>query len=308
MLIRAPIFVSVIIPVFAGCQKLWHCLDALQKQSYSHKYFEVIVVDNGQNEGIENIVKQYPQALLAKETIPGSYAARNRGIACAKGNVIAFTDSDCIPESGWVEHGVARISEVVNCGLVAGRIEYCFKKDNTPNFIELCDTILFPMEQDFNIEQRKCAGGANLFTSMEVIRKVGTFNAVLKAGGDDEWAYRVFLHGYAQAYAPEACVKHLARGSLKSLILRGMRFAGAEYASIRLLNNHPVQIFLETNIFSLGFRIRWFTQNIIKGVFDNKNVRFPVIFLIPVIFVQTVVAFFKTVEYIKIMFGSEARR
>ncbi|HAA30818.1 MAG TPA: glycosyl transferase family 2, partial [Cyanobacteria bacterium UBA8553] len=74
-------FVSVIVPVFNDAKRLKICLDALEHQTYPKHLYEVIVVDNGsdKNEDIEGVVAQFGQAIASYESIPGSYAARNKG-------------------------------------------------------------------------------------------------------------------------------------------------------------------------------------------------------------------------------------
>ncbi|MEA5597375.1 glycosyltransferase family A protein [Rivularia sp. UHCC 0363] len=96
--------ISVVIPVQNDSQRLAQCLQALQRQSYPN--FEVIVVDNNSTEAIRPICQQFA-ARYCRETQLGNNAARNRGIAIAVGEVIAFTDSDCIPDPDWLAQGMA---------------------------------------------------------------------------------------------------------------------------------------------------------------------------------------------------------
>jgi len=96
-------FVSVIIPVYNDPERLKTCLQALEEQTYPQSSYEVIVVDNGSDESIEPIVTEFNQAKAGYEPHPGSYAARNKGLSLARGEVIAFTDADCIPALDWIE-------------------------------------------------------------------------------------------------------------------------------------------------------------------------------------------------------------
>jgi glycosyltransferase involved in cell wall biosynthesis len=72
---------------------------------------------NGSEESIEPIVAQCKQARTGFEARPGSYAARNTGIELARGDILAFTDADCLPAADWIEHGLAALQRVENCGL-----------------------------------------------------------------------------------------------------------------------------------------------------------------------------------------------
>jgi glycosyltransferase involved in cell wall biosynthesis len=56
---------------------------------------EVIVVDNGSTEDSKNVAQSFDFVTLLEEPDAGSYAARNRGLSCVKGDYVAFTDSDC---------------------------------------------------------------------------------------------------------------------------------------------------------------------------------------------------------------------
>ena len=125
-------FVSVIIPVFNDAKRLKICLAALEKQTYPQDYYEIIVVDNGSDKSLENVVRQFPRVKLACCLDPGSYAARNHGIYIAKGEILAFTDSDCIPARDWLETGVKCLLTTANCGLLAGKIEIFFLKLRSP--------------------------------------------------------------------------------------------------------------------------------------------------------------------------------
>jgi glycosyltransferase involved in cell wall biosynthesis len=86
---RSSPFVSVIIPVFNDAEHLRLCLRALAQQTYPSSCYEVIVVDNGSDdlEAIQAVVAGFGQAIAVLEPTPGSYAARNRGIALAQGEI-----------------------------------------------------------------------------------------------------------------------------------------------------------------------------------------------------------------------------
>ena len=144
-------FVSVIIPVYNDTERLNKCLHLLQNQTYPQNRYEVIVVDNGSEENIESIVSNYTQARITDENRPGSYAARNKGISLARGEIIAFTDSDCLPELDWIQKGVANLLKNENCGLVGGKINLFFKDINQPKAVELYESI-HEFQQKFYIE------------------------------------------------------------------------------------------------------------------------------------------------------------
>lgn len=221
-------FVSIIVPVFNDFEPLKICLAALESQTYPRHLYEVIVVDNGSDGNMADVVSQFAQVLTACESFPGSYAARNKGLSLAKGEVIGFTDADCIPASNWIEKGVANLLRVFNCGLVAGKIELFCLNASQPTAVELYETIKsFP--QKYYIENYRGGATANVWTFRSVINDVGVFDATLKSGGDLEWGQRVYAAGYSQIYADDVCVAHPARRSLGQLYKKMVRRAGGEY-------------------------------------------------------------------------------
>ncbi|MBD2038534.1 glycosyltransferase family 2 protein [Leptolyngbya sp. FACHB-321] len=221
-------FVSVIIPVYNDAYRLSRCLKALEHQTYPKLSYEVIVVDNNSEENISSITELFSQAILVKEERKGSYAARNKGISIAKGTVLAFTDSDCIPVLDWIEKGVQCLLANPNCGLSAGKIELFFKNPSKPTAVEVYDSINF-LRQEHYIKALHFGATANVFTFKQMFDVVGLFNADLKSGGDQEWGNRVFAAGYTQVYAEEACVAHPARHELSELKQKVTRVTEGHY-------------------------------------------------------------------------------
>ena len=220
-------FVSVIIPVFNDAERLRICLTALEQQTYPRSSYEVIVVDNGSNKGqnISDLVAQFGQAKAAYESIIGSYAARNKGISLATGDVLAFTDADCIPALNWLENGVKTLLEQPDCGLVAGEVAIFFKDSTRPRVVELYEQV-YAFPQKAFIEKHKFGVTANIFTFRVVMNHAGLFNASLKSGGDVDLGQRVLSLGYPQIYADNVCVAHPALYSWQQLYKKHLRIAG----------------------------------------------------------------------------------
>ena len=98
-------FVSVIIPTFHDWNRLQSVIDALKKQTYPKDHLEVIIINNDPEDSPPEL--DLPDNFrIISESKPGSYAARNKGISAAKGEILAFTDSDCIPYPDWIEQAV----------------------------------------------------------------------------------------------------------------------------------------------------------------------------------------------------------
>jgi cellulose synthase/poly-beta-1,6-N-acetylglucosamine synthase-like glycosyltransferase len=232
-------FVSVIIPVYNDVERLKICLEALENQTYPRDLYEVIVVNNDPSQTIEPHVVNFNNVRLICESHRSSYAARNKGVFNARGTVIAFTDSDCIPKSDWIEKGVNNLLNEPHCGLVAGRIEIFCSDPENPTAIELYEKIT-AFHQKMYVDRLKFGATANLFTFKSIINRVGHFNYTVLSSGDSEWGNRVFKAGYKQIYADDTCVSHPAlktfgqRFRKRIRIIRGKYKLGTLNFSLRL--------------------------------------------------------------------------
>ena len=234
-------FVSVIVPVWNDAERLGACLQALEAQTYAGELFEVIVVDNDPSEGtgedcqrIAQVVSGNAHARVVHETRPGSYAARNTGVAAAQGEIIAFTDADCIPAPDWIERGVAHLTALeANCAVVAGHIEIFPRSASQPNAVEQYEVLIALAQKEF-VRKYSFGATANLFTFREVLARAGTFLAEVKSGGDLEWGRRVTGYGYKLEYCEKARVLHPARASFAELYNKIVRVAGGHHDLKRL--------------------------------------------------------------------------
>ena len=112
--------VSVVVPHYHDLARLGLCLDALVRQNYAADRVEIIVADNGSPAGeaaVREAIAGRARLVLAPEK--GAGPARNAGAAAAEGEVLAFTDADCVPEPGWLAAGVAALA---GADLVGGRV------------------------------------------------------------------------------------------------------------------------------------------------------------------------------------------
>ncbi len=249
-------FVSVIIPVYDDLERLKICLQALENQTYPRNLYEVIVVNNDPSANIEPDIVHFGHVRVICESHRGSYAARNRGILKAKGTVLAFTDSDCIPLRDWIEKGVENLLGQQHVGLVAGRIEVAVSNPENPTAIELYEKVT-AFQQKRYIERFRFGATANLFTFRHVVREVGHFNDTLFSSGDFEWGNRVFAAGHRQIFADDACVLHPARKTFTQRFRKRIRIIRGKYESG-----------------SLGFSPRVFVRRLVSPVIEAKEILF----------------------------------
>lgn len=199
-------FVSVIVPVRNGADSIRKTIEALMTQGYPRDRYEIIVVDNASADNTREIARAYPVILLEEKEL-GSYAARNAGVAKASGDILAFTDSDCMPKPEWIQNGVAFL-EKHSAHVAGGHVEFTFSDKPTP--AEYLDSLIGINNQD-SIAKHGMAATANLFVRKITFRKVGNFNAKMQSGGDSEWSARAKISGEKMLFIDDAVVLHPAR-------------------------------------------------------------------------------------------------
>lgn len=230
-------FVSVVIPVRNDGDRLSKCLTALYKQTYPDSHYEVVVVDNNSTENIYSVCQPFPNVRYRQETKPGNNAARNQGIAAARGNIIAITDADCIPYPDWLTAGVRSLQSHPQAGIVGGHIQFFFQ-GKRPTVVEYADSIAY-LQQQVYVMRDHYAAGANLFTRRSVIDQVGGFDDRLLNLGDKEFGQRVYAAGWDVVFCPEATVFHPARTTLRQLLGKAKRQTRANRKLCALSGQKP---------------------------------------------------------------------
>lgn len=218
-------FVSIIIPTYQDWQRLSLCLDALSKQTFLKEMFEVIVINNDPN---DNVPPDFPLPegyKIITEEKPGSYAARNTGLKVAKGEIIGFTDSDCIPDKNWIKNAVNYLINNESCSRIGGNI-LVFYKSSKPDIVERFNNV-YSFPQKWHVNKVGTSVTANLFAYKYLFDKVGYFDEKLMSMGDSRWAKQAGKAGYKLDYVEDVIVRHPAR-NLSELAKKERRLGGAE--------------------------------------------------------------------------------
>ncbi|HSM77587.1 MAG TPA: glycosyltransferase family A protein [Bryobacteraceae bacterium] len=93
---------SVIIPVFNSAPYLALSVPALLRQEMPREEFELIFVDNNSTDGSAALLRQREGITTLEEPKQSAYAARNRGVEASRGDILVFTDPDCVPGRSWL--------------------------------------------------------------------------------------------------------------------------------------------------------------------------------------------------------------
>lgn len=254
-------FVSVIIPCKNNVQGLKKCVEALKHQSYPGKKTEIIVVDDCSDKAVTQSMLPNNAVLIRNEKCMGSAQSRNLAVQTASGDVYAFTDSDCIPDSHWITSAILRF-ESGCCDLIGGKIEMIVS--DRKNASQISDAIN-NLRHDKSIPERGIAFTANLFIKRECMSALHSFEA-FASGSDSEFTDRASQHGFRLCHCPESIVKHPARNFV-DLMRKSVRIGGGKRcafslgakgkakaaASPHIKNLNPLRLYREVK--ACGFRI-----------------------------------------------------
>ena len=206
---------TVVIPHLNDAARLQGCLEALAGQRLAPgQRFEVLVVDNGSHEPPEAVVAGFAGMRLVAEPVPGPGPARNRGIALAAAPVVAFLDSDCIPDPGWLAAMLAGFADP-SCLVQGGAVEIFAADPARPNRAEAFD-LVYGIRQEWTIARHGFAATANLAVRREVFEAVGGFEG-LHISEDMEWGMRAKAKGFETRFNPAAVMRHPARAAMADL-------------------------------------------------------------------------------------------
>jgi len=118
-----PFFVSVIIPVYNADRFLLEAVESVRQQVY--KPMEIIIVDDGSTDDSAEFIRNLGDDIhYLYQEHRGPSAARNQGLAMARGNVIAFLDADDIWPQGRLQLQLERLLQDPNLEVVMGRTQY----------------------------------------------------------------------------------------------------------------------------------------------------------------------------------------
>ena len=190
--------VSVVIPARDAEAMIGRTVAAACAQELDEA-FEVIVVDDGSGDRTGTVAAEAGARVVRNEQALGPADARNAGVAAARGELIAFTDADCVPAPGWLRAGVAALTRA---DLVQGRVEPEPGEDVGP-----FDHVISVREESGLYET------ANLLVRREWFERVGGFRAFLDParghfGEDLVFGWAIRRAGGRSAFAADALVHH----------------------------------------------------------------------------------------------------
>jgi len=220
---KAP-FVSVIVCSYNGGPTLASCLDSLGKLNYPE--YEVILVDDGSTDDTSYIAAQFPWVRYIHQSNQGLSHARNTGAAAAKGEVFAYTDSDCMVDPDWLYYLIGTLVSGDYAGVggpnvtppAKSWIQACVAAaPGGPSHVLLTDVVAEHIP------------GCNMAFYRWAFQSVGGFDTEYRKAGDDvDFCWRIQQAGWVIAFSPTAIVWHYRRFTLRAFLRQQDGYGEAE--------------------------------------------------------------------------------
>jgi len=210
--LREAPMVSVVICAYNAERTMRACMESLATLEYPN--FEVIVVDDGSRDRTAEIAKDYPKARLIRQPNKGLSVARNVGLYAARGEYVAYTDSDCVVDPHWLTLMIG--------AMVENKFEACGGPNYAPHEAgrtEACVAVSpgAPCQVLTASDRAEHLAGCNMVFRKSLLIKLGGFDPQFTAAGDDvDICWRTLDSGATLGFCPSAFVWHFRRNTIKA--------------------------------------------------------------------------------------------
>ncbi|HZI16983.1 MAG TPA: glycosyltransferase [Pyrinomonadaceae bacterium] len=217
--------VSVIVPVYNGGRAVCETVRCLLRQTL--RPAQIIVVDDGSTDDTLALLKGFGnEILLLSQRNGGPSSARNHGLRFADADFIAFTDSDCLPQPGWLSELIGGFS-----GPDVGGVGGCVRRADNCLFSEYAD-IYGVLAPEVNADgEIMYFPTANVCFRADVLLEAGAFDENFRKPGaeDVDVCIRVRDLGYKLRYSESAVVLHHHKNSLRALLRTMTNYGEGHY-------------------------------------------------------------------------------
>jgi GT2 family glycosyltransferase len=220
--------ISVVIPHLNQPEMLARCLASLAAGQVQPD--EIFVVDNGSARLPSETCAAHPSVRLLQEPIPGPGPARNRGIAEATGDILAFIDADCLADPAWLAEARAAMADPA-ATVLGGDVRIAYANPAHLTLFEAYESI-YAYRMDRYIAREGFTGTGNLVVRRAVMADVGPF-AGIGVAEDRDWGQRATAKGYKIRYVAGMKAYHPARTSFDDLFRKWDRHMAHDFILAR---------------------------------------------------------------------------
>ncbi len=223
--------ISIIVPVYNGEKTIAECLDSLLALDLPAGGFEILCVDNASSDETPAILHGYSERIrILNEKKRGPSAARNQGLRNASGDIIAFTDADCVVAKDWLRNLILPL-ENSEVGVAGGRI----LSKQPCNHIEKFGEDVHDHSKAIGLYRPPYAITMNWSSRASILKELDFFDENLLRCEDVDLSYRLFQKGYRFVFSPDAIVYHRNENNYWGLTREGFLHG---YYSVQVLKKH----------------------------------------------------------------------
>jgi glycosyltransferase involved in cell wall biosynthesis len=223
--------ISVIVPTKNSKNRIETCLNSLVHQSYPN--YEIIIVDGHSSDDTINIVSKYSVRVFFEEG--GTRAsACNVGISNAKGEIVAFTDDDCVVPENWLEQIAVNFANR-EIQVLGGPSLTPAESTRLEKALGVTYAQVVQLTSIGNKSGEKVAGCNSAYRKSTVI-DIGGFNEKLVTAEETELHSRIHKNGGKIFYDPNMAVLHFRRASFRSFFKQFYRYGLGKGCMLR---EHP---------------------------------------------------------------------
>ncbi len=207
--------VSIIIPVRNRPEEISACLKSLEDLDYPANRLETIVVDDASTDHTPEIVSGFPVRLIRLENNQQAPFCRNLAAGEAKGEILAFVDSDCLVDPLWLKELLPTF-KAASVGAVGGRVASYFNTSGLDCY-EAANSSLIMGRHAMRSQERDTAfyvPSCNLLVRRSLFLGMDGFREELVVGEDVDLCWRIQDHGLHVAFQPVGKVFHKHRNRL----------------------------------------------------------------------------------------------
>ncbi|CAB5110057.1 hypothetical protein D3OALGA1CA_4487 [Olavius algarvensis associated proteobacterium Delta 3] len=221
--------VSIIVPVYNRADDLDVCLTSLLALDYPPAKLEIIVVDDASRDHTASVARRYPVRLVVMPQNVGQSAARNEAVRHANGELLAFIDSDCIADSGWLRELLPYFHDP-RVVLVGGKVDawdggsLLDEYEKTNSALDMGPKVRVGASPISDVYVPTC----NMLVRKTAYRAVQGLDADLHLGEDVDFCWKLKSHGYRCVYTPTGRVLHKHRTRLWDSLKRRFEYGTSE--------------------------------------------------------------------------------
>jgi GT2 family glycosyltransferase len=224
--------ITVVVCAYNAERTMEPCLASLRALRYPNH--EVVVVDDGSRDATPEIARRHAWARLISHENRGLSAARNTGIAAATGELIAFTDSDCVADPDWLTY-LAWSFTNRDVAAVGGPNLPPAEEERTAACVATAPG--GPTHVLLDDETAEHIPGCNMAFRREALAQIGGFDPLFRAAGDDvDVCWRLQDAGMRIGFSPAAMVWHFRRNTVRAYLAQQRGYGAAEAL---LAQKHP---------------------------------------------------------------------